>query len=216
MADLLPIGSISQDEYERDFKENDVVIKVARTTKVVAGGKRMSFAALTVIGNKNGKVGWGYGKAKEVPFAVEKAIQAALKNVIKIPLAHHRTIPHTVENKFRATRVVIMPASSGTGLKAGTSVRAVLSSVGVKDALSKLFNSKNPVNSVKAAFEALRTVRSLIQSEKLRGIQIFERKLVTAEEAASLENKPVQVKPSIKRPLSKKQFRSRRPRGDSR
>jgi small subunit ribosomal protein S5 len=169
MPDLLPTTLVGPDE-EKVFEE--VVVRVTRTAKVVSGGKRMSFSALAVVGNRGGKVGWGYGKAGEVPFAVEKAIRNAKRNILQVPLAKNHTLPHSIEAKFKSTRVWLGPASNGTGLKCGAAVRAVLEYAGVKDALSKVYGSANSLNTVKAAFHALRMLRSKEDLEALRGVKL--------------------------------------------
>jgi small subunit ribosomal protein S5 len=168
MPEMIQTTIVGSDE-EKAFEE--VVVRVTRTAKVVSGGKRMSFSALAVVGNRSGKVGWGYGKAGEVPFAVEKAIRNAKRNIVVVPLAKNHTLPHTIEAKYKSTRVMIRPASTGTGLKCGAAVRAVLEYAGVKDALSKVYGSANSLNTVKAAFTALRMLRSKQVTEALRGVR---------------------------------------------
>lgn len=182
-ADLIPTRPIEREERELD----EIVVRVTRTAKVVSGGKRMSFTALAVVGDRNGHVGWGYGKAGEVPFAVEKAIRKGRKEAIRVPLSENHTIPHAVEAKYGATRVILRPASRGTGLKAGAAVRAVLEFAGVKDALTKTFGSTNPLNAVKATFLALRKLRSKEQVEALRGVRITGPKAVPWEPAGEKE-----------------------------
>jgi len=146
-------------------------VKVRRCAKVVKGGKRFSFAALVVVGNRKGKVGWGHGKAKEVPFAVEKAIKDARKRLVDVPLKD-TTIPHTIISKFRATSVLLRPAAKGTGTIAGASASAVLELAGVHDILSKVFGSTNPLNVVKATYEGLARLKSKKEVETIRGIRI--------------------------------------------
>ena len=158
-----------QDRSRDDMEE--IVVKVRRCAKVVKGGKRFSFAALVVVGNRKGRVGWGHGKAKEVPFAVEKAIKEAKKRLIQVPLKE-TTLPHSVFAKFCATRVLLRPAAKGTGTIAGASARAVLELAGVRDVLTKVFGSTNPLNVVKATYEGLRLVRSKKQIEETRGVRI--------------------------------------------
>lgn len=212
MGDLIEITKVSADE-EKAFEE--VVVRVTRTAKVVSGGKRLSFTALAVVGNRNGKVGWGYGKAQEVPFAVEKAIRNAKKNVICIPMADGATLPHTVECKFRSTVVRLIPASRGTGLKAGASVRAVLEYAGIKNALSKIYGSSNPLNAVKATFEALRGLRSKEQVEQLRGVTITGAVPRPISEVPKREKKPVAVPQedqAAKERLERRRARVERPR----
>lgn len=128
-----------------EFEE--IVIKVKRCCKVVKGGKRFNFTALVTVGNRKGKVGYGQGKAKEVPFAVEKAIKDGKKQLFQIPVKD-TTIPHQVEAKYRASRVIIRPACKGTGLIAGAAMRAVLELAGVENILTKVVGSTNPTNVV--------------------------------------------------------------------
>lgn len=170
MGDLIDPLRLSTEE-EKQFEE--IIVRITRTAKVISGGKRMSFTALCVTGNRNGRVGYGYGKANEVPIAVGKATRQSRSNVITVPLAKGNTIPHEVRLKYKATKILLRPASPGTGLKAGPSVRAVLELAGIKNCLTKLFGSRNAINSVKAAWEALRRLRSKEQVEKLRGVKLF-------------------------------------------
>ncbi len=149
----------------------DVVVRIYRCATVVRGGRRFSFAALVVAGDRLGKVGVGYGKANEVPTAVEKATKAARRNMVQIRM-NGTTIPHQVSAKYRASRVVLVPAGEGTGVIAGASVRAVMELAGVKDVLTKAYGSTSPKNLVKAAFEGLRQLRTKEEVEKLRGVTI--------------------------------------------
>ncbi|NLX14393.1 MAG: 30S ribosomal protein S5 [Phycisphaerales bacterium] len=149
----------------------DVVVRIYRCATVVRGGRRFSFAALVVAGDRLGKVGVGYGKANEVPTAVEKATKAARRNMVKIRMSG-TTIPHQVSAKYRASQVVLVPAGEGTGVIAGASVRAVMELAGVKDVLTKAYGSTSPKNLVKAAFEGLRCLRTKEEVEKLRGVTI--------------------------------------------
>jgi small subunit ribosomal protein S5 len=167
------------DEYE------EIVVKVKRCAKVVKGGKRFSFNALVVVGNRKGKVGWGYGKANEVPFAVEKAIQEGKKRLIDVPIVRE-TIPHEVRCKYGATTVLLRPACGGTGVKAGASARAVVELAGVHNVLSKVFGSTNPINVVKASFDCLRMLKSISDVELKRGVQLRAKK----EAAPVAEAKP--------------------------
>jgi small subunit ribosomal protein S5 len=149
----------------------DTVVKVFRCAKVVKGGRRFSFAALVVIGDREGTVGVGYGKANEVPQAVEKSIKDAKKSLHKISLLN-RTIPHAVNGKYRATKVVLVPASPGTGVIAGSSARAVLEYAGVQDVLTKVYGSTSAKNVVKATLNGLLKLRSKEMVESLRGVAI--------------------------------------------
>jgi small subunit ribosomal protein S5 len=149
----------------------DTVVKVFRCAKVVKGGRRFSFAALVVIGDRAGTVGVGYGKANEVPQAVEKSIKDAKKSLHKITLLD-RTIPHAVNGKYRATKVVLVPASPGTGVIAGSCARAVLEYAGVQDVLTKVYGSTSAKNVVKATLDGLLKLRSKETVESLRGVAI--------------------------------------------
>jgi small subunit ribosomal protein S5 len=153
----------------------EIVVKVKRCAKVVKGGKRFSFNALVVVGDRKGRVGWGYGKANEVPFAVNKGIQEGKKNLIEVPVVR-TTIPHEVRQKHGATEVVLRPACEGTGIKAGAAARAVLELAGIHNVLSKVFGSTNPINVVKATFEALCRLRTIGRVEELRGVKLREKK----------------------------------------
>ncbi len=156
-------------EEESPYKEQ--VVKIYRCSKVIKGGRRFSFAALVVVGNAAGEVGIGYGKANEVPPAVEKAIKNARRNIVKVRL-HGSTIPHQTTGRFGATKVVMIPANEGTGVIAGASMRAVLESAGVHDVLTKVYGSTGPKNVVKATLNALLSLCSREQIEKLRGVTI--------------------------------------------
>jgi small subunit ribosomal protein S5 len=157
----------------------EIVVKVKRCAKVVKGGKRFSFNALVVVGDRKGRVGWGYGKANEVPFAVNKGIQEGKKNLIAVPVVR-TTIPHEIRQKHGATSVILRPACEGTGLKAGAAARAVLELAGVHNVLSKVFGSTNPINVVKATYEALGRLRTIQRVEETRGVLLREAKTVPA------------------------------------
>lgn len=149
----------------------DTVVKVYRCAKVVKGGRRFSFAALVVIGDRAGTVGVGYGKANEVPLAVEKGVKDARKSLHKVTLLD-RTIPHQVTGRYGATKIVLVPASPGTGVIAGSSARAVLEFAGVQDVLTKVYGSTSAKNVVKATLAGLLKLRSKDAVESLRGVQI--------------------------------------------
>lgn len=149
----------------------DKVIKIRRCAAVVKGGRRFSFTAMVVVGDGHGRVGWGYGKANEVPPAVEKATKDGTRNMQEVVL-EGRTIPHQVMGKFGTARVVLIPAAPGTGVKAGAAVRAVCEAAGIQDVLTKAFGSTNPINLVKAAINALRSLRSRSEVERLRGVSL--------------------------------------------
>ncbi len=149
----------------------ETVVKVNRSAKVVKGGRRFSFSALVVIGNKLGTVGVGFGKAKEVPSAVTKAVKNARKDLRKIPITG-TTIPHAVTGNFGATRVKLIPAAPGTGIIAGASARAVLEHAGVQDILTKALGSTNPVNLVKATLDGLAQLKTREDVERIRGVSL--------------------------------------------
>jgi small subunit ribosomal protein S5 len=157
------------DHEEKPFE--DTVVKVFRCSKVVKGGRRFSFAALVVVGDRCGTVGIGYGKANEVPLAVEKGVKDAKKSLQKIALVG-RTIPHRINGKYRATKIVLVPASPGTGVIAGSSARAVLEYAGVQDVLTKVYGSTSAKNVVKATLDGLLRLRSKEIVESLRGVPI--------------------------------------------
>jgi len=149
----------------------DTVVKVFRCSKVVKGGRRFSFAALVVVGDRAGTVGVGYGKANEVPLAVEKAVKGAKKSLHRIALLG-RTIPYQVTGKYRATKIILVPASPGTGVIAGSSARAVLELAGVQDVLTKVYGSTSAKNVVKATLSGLLKLRSKEMVESLRGVEV--------------------------------------------
>jgi len=149
----------------------ETVVQIRRCACVVKGGRRFSFAALVVTGDRNGRVGYGYGKAIEVPLAVEKATKAANRAQKKVPLVQ-RTIPHQVIGRFRASRLLLLPARPGTGVIACACVRAVLEAAGVTDILTKSFSSTNPLNLVKATFDALGQLRTKEEISRLRGVSL--------------------------------------------
>jgi small subunit ribosomal protein S5 len=160
---------VSSSESQRDSGES--VIQIRRCACVVKGGRRFSFAALVVTGDRGGRVGYGYGKAKEVPLAVEKATKAANRSMQSFSVIEG-TIPHRVIGQFRASRVLLLPAKPGTGVIAGECVRLVLEAVGITDILTKSYGSTNPLNLVKATFDALAQVQTREQVERLRGVSL--------------------------------------------
>ncbi|MFM8979100.1 MAG: 30S ribosomal protein S5 [Planctomycetia bacterium] len=147
------------------------VVKVNRTSKVVKGGRRFGFSALVVVGNGQGVLGLGFGKAAEVPVAVEKAVSDAKKRLVRVSL-RGTTVPHASVSSFRASSVKLLPAAPGTGIIAGSAVRAVLESAGIKDVLSKAIGSTNSVNLAKAAFEGLISMRTRKAVAERRGVSI--------------------------------------------
>lgn len=154
-----------------DIELVDRLVAVNRVTKVTKGGRAFSFAAIVVVGNGDGVVGWGLGKAGEVTAAIAKGIEAAKKNLIKVPVLKG-TIPHEQEARFGGASVYIQPASHGTGVKAGGAMRAVLESVGITDVLAKSKGSSNPHNLVKATFAALSELRDAYTVAQNRGVSM--------------------------------------------
>ena len=154
-----------------DLELKDRLVAINRVTKVTKGGRTFTFAAIVVVGDEHGVVGWGLGKANEVQAAIAKGIEAAKKNLIQVPV-HKGTIPHEQAAKFGGSRVVLIPASEGTGVKAGGAMRAVLESVGITDVLAKSKGSSNPHNLVKATIAALGEMRSPAQVAQHRGITV--------------------------------------------
>lgn len=151
----------------------DQLISVNRVTKVVKGGKNLSFAALVVVGDEAGHVGFGTGKAKEVPNAIKKAVEAAKKNLIRVPLIEG-TLPHPIIGRYGAGRVLLKPAEEGTGVIAGGAVRAVLQSVGVHNIRTKILGSNNPHNVIRATFDGLLRMKDPMEVARLRGKQVEE------------------------------------------
>ena len=150
---------------KREFDQK--VVEIKRVTRVVAGGKRMRFRALVVIGDRKGKVGMGLRKGVDVAEAVNKAVNAAKKNMVTVPLVNE-TIPHQVKLKYASSRIILIPARPGTGIIAGGALRSVLDLAGVKNILSKMLGSSNKVNNVKAVFEAFKKMKTQDQMKKIK------------------------------------------------
>ncbi len=166
----MAVEAVNITEQEKGPLE-ETTVKVFRCSKVVKGGRRFSFAALIVVGDRAGTVGVGYGKANEVPMAVEKGNKDAKRSLNKIPLVG-RTIPHQVIGRYRATKIVLVPANPGTGVIAGSSARAVLEYAGVQDVLTKVYGSTSAKNVVKATLNGLLKLRNKEMVEALRGVEV--------------------------------------------
>ena len=158
-------------DQDRDFTEK--LIKLNRVAKVVKGGRRFSFSALIVVGDRNGTVGYGYGKANDVAEAIRKAVEKAKKNVIKVPMKNS-TIPHRIQGEFKSAKVLLKPAAPGTGIIAGGPVRAVMEVGGINDILSKSLGSQNAINIVKAVFEGLTGLMDARKIARDRGKSVKE------------------------------------------
>ena len=155
----------NREPVKRDFEQK--VVEIKRVTRVVAGGKRMRFRALVVIGDKKGKVGMGLRKGVDVAESVNKAVNAAKKNMLNVPLTNG-TIPHQIKLKYKSSRIIVLPARPGTGIIAGGALRSVLDLAGVKNILSKMIGSSNKVNNVKAVFEAFKKMKTAEQLKQAR------------------------------------------------
>lgn len=158
-------------EEQNPFEER--VVAINRVTKVVKGGRRFKFSALVVVGNRAGQVGFGTGKAQEVPDAIKKAVENAKSNLINVPLVG-TTIPHEVVGIAGAGRVFFRPASEGTGVIAGGAVRSIFELAGINDVLSKSIGSRTPINMVRATFAGLKELRTIEEVAKLRGLSVSE------------------------------------------
>ena len=174
----------------RELKER--VVEITRVAKVVKGGRRFSFTALVVVGDEVDRVGVGYGKAREVPLAISKAVEDGKKNLFTVP-KHGTTITHEILGRFGAARVLLRPASEGTGVIAGGGVRAVLELAGVRDILAKSLGTTNPVNMLKATVQGLQSLRRPEEVAKTRGKTIAEVLPIPKEEPEAPAEEPVAV-----------------------
>jgi len=168
-----PDSRHSQDQ-SQSGEMKDQVIYVGRVTKVVKGGKNFSFSALVVVGDGNGKVGFGLGKALEVPSAIKKGIESAKRNMITVPVTPTGSLPHPITGRFGSGSVLMKPAPEGTGVIAGAAVRAIMEAVGVKNVLTKSLGSSNPHNVVRATFEGFRNLMDPYQTMVNRGLDQAE------------------------------------------
>lgn len=165
-------GGRSKQDNKKQSEFQERIIDIARVTTVVKGGRRFSFSAVVVIGNKKGKVGIGHGKANEVPDAIKKAIKNAQTNLIEVPIINKSTIPHEITSKFLSSRVLLKPAPKGKGIVASGSVRTVVELAGITDIYTKLYGSRTKQNAAKVAIKALKQLRTAEQLANLRGVSV--------------------------------------------
>ncbi len=151
---------------------SEILVKINRSAAVVKGGRRFSFSALSISGNREGIVGHGFGKARQVPMAIEKAAKDGRKHLMRIPVSTERSIPHEVTGRYCGAIIRMIPASAGTGIIAGAAVRAVCEMAGVQNVLTKSYGSTNPVNLIKATFHALSQLRTPKEVSELRGVEL--------------------------------------------
>lgn len=147
---------------------DEVVVSINRVCKTVKGGRKMKFAALVVVGDRKGKYGFGTGKASEVPEAIKKAVEAAHKNISKMPIVKNDTIPHDIVGKYGATKVFLKPAKEGTGIIAGGPVRSILELAGIKNVYSKVYGSRTSINVIRACDNAIKSLKTYTKTQELR------------------------------------------------
>ncbi len=179
----------------RENEQAETVVHINRVAKVVKGGKNFSFSAVVVAGDGEGKVGYGTGKAREVPPAIQKASEQARRYMIRVPMVGG-TVPHMVWGRWGGTRVLLRPASPGTGVIAGGGVRAVMESAGIQDVLTKIVGSRNPFNVVRATFDALDQLMTSKQVERLRGVGLTGAEAATEAVPTEQAETPVEAEPS--------------------
>ena len=171
------------DREERDNEFIDKLVHINRVAKVVKGGRRFGFAALVVVGDQRGRVGFGHGKAREVPEAIRKATEAAKRSLVRVPLREGRTLHHDVAGRHGAGKVICRAAPAGTGIIAGGPMRAVFETLGVQDVVAKSFGSSNPYNMVRATFDALKQVDSPRSVAARRGLKVSDLQARRGQEA---------------------------------
>ena len=183
---------------ERDSEFAETVVHINRVAKVVKGGKNFSFSAVVVAGDGAGRVGYGTGKAREVPPAIQKASEQARKEMVKVPLVGG-TVPHKIWGRWGATKVLLRPASPGTGVIAGGGVRAVMESAGIQDILTKIVGSRNPFNVVRATFDALNNLMTDEQVRRLRGVDFAGSDQVTETVELATESEGAVDEPVVEK-----------------
>ncbi|HOK41186.1 MAG TPA: 30S ribosomal protein S5 [bacterium] len=186
---------MSEELIKKEEEYIPTVVSINRVTKVVKGGRRFSFNALVVVGNKKGKVGIGMGKGKEVPIAINKAIKRAIKELIEVPIVNE-TIPFPIVWKFGAVKILLKPASKGTGVIAGGPVRAIVESAGIGNILTKSLGSNNAINNAKATFEALKEIKRYYDLSKKRLTEKIDDSITEEEESEKIESKNENLKES--------------------
>lgn len=186
---------------EKDSAFVDKLVNIRRVAKVVKGGRRFAFAALVVVGDENGRVGFGGGKAKEVPDAVRKATDTAKRSMVRVPLRQGRTIHHDMQGRFGAAKVIIQPAKPGTGIIAGGPMRAIFEAMGIKDVVAKSQGTSNAFNMIRAtfdAFEKLETPRYIAMKRGLKAADLSLHNTLVSQDDVQHEEKPAAKKPAKK------------------